>query len=128
MTLEKGRTPSRENAKAWRDAATTYTVINVNNKSKHDLPTRSKPIMYLIVNKFNGSGGTPKLTYCAITTNDQSASVPFCPKRLNKISAMGWPIGLVRIFSVLVSIQKVRERLMASSQATVKGVLAGQYA
>ena len=49
--LEKGSTPSRENAKAWRDAATTYTAINVNNKSEHGLPTKSKPIMYLVVDK-----------------------------------------------------------------------------
>ena len=35
--------------------------------------------------------GKPRLTYyyCAITTNDQSASVTFCPKRLNKIATMG---------------------------------------
>ena len=62
----------------------------------------------------------PRLTYCAITTNDQSKSVPFCPKRLNKIAAMGWPIELLRIPSVLVSMQKAREILMASSQGGIK--------
>ena len=65
----------------------------------------------------------PRVTYCAITTNDQSASVPLCPKRLKRIAAMGWPIGLLMIFSVLVSMQKVRERLRAGIHRSISRLL-----
>ena len=49
--LEKGSTPSRENAKACRDAATTYTGINVKSRSEYIVSTKLNPIIYLAANE-----------------------------------------------------------------------------
>ena len=51
------------------------------------------------------------------------ASVPFSPKLLKKIDAMGCPIGLPRIPSILVPIQNARAILIAAS---ANGVRSGE--
>ena len=54
--------------------------------------------------------------YCTMTTIAQIASVPFWPKLLKKISAIGWPIGLFINASKSVPMQKARAMLIARDE------------
>ena len=60
--------------------------------------------------------GMAEETYCAATTNDQSARVPRSPKLLKKIWAIGWPIGLLNKYSISVPMENARAILMAEVQ------------
>ena len=57
-------------------------------------------------------------THCTITTIAHTANVPFCPKLLKKIVAMGCPIGLLRIESKSVPMQKASATLIARYNVT----------
>lgn len=54
------------------------------------------------------------IMYCARTTNAHSASVPFCPKLLKNICAIGWPIGESKIPSKSVPMQNASDTLIAA--------------
>ena len=57
-------------------------------------------------------------THCTITTMAHTANVPFWPKLLKKIVAMGCPIGLLRIESKSVPMQKASATLIAKCCVT----------
>lgn len=65
------------------------------------------------------SQDTEKATNWTMTTNAQTASVPFCPKLLKKMVAMGWPIGLFMRPSISVPMQNARDTLIASRESTL---------
>ena len=51
--------------------------------------------------------------HCTMTTIAQIAKVPFCPKLLKNISAIGWPMGLFMIAFRSVPMQNARAMLIA---------------
>ena len=84
----------------------------------HHVSTRE---VYEIVTHMPQQKGS-KRTHCTITTIAQIANVPFCPKLLKKIDAIGCPMGLCRIPLISVPMQNARTMLIA-----LNSVRSGEY-